>query len=336
VTEYLIWSNEHRGWWKPRKAGYTPFIEEAGRWPEGEARTIVARCTLGGRLAYAKFNEQTRETYTALSEYAVPAPEVWETTVVAQCSCVEVRRAPGEVTHNITGCPVHDPEVGETTVVVDPLPGPLPGMSGEGTGDGLIYERATLPDGTLGQAVFNADRRYRYSLGRRWATGAETLVWVMLNPSTAGAHEDDATIRKCVGYAKRWGYSAMTVVNLFALIATNPVDLIQEPWPIGVDNNRILRDAFRPTPDGPPSDVMVAWGDFGHLAYRDLAGQAVYRHPPFPEPDRSVIFRDVVVGRLLDAAGCRPFCIGTTRRGQPKHPGRTAYALERVLWERPS
>jgi hypothetical protein len=46
---------------------------------------------------------------------------------------------------------------------------------------------------------------YRYELWRRWAEGPHVL-FVMLNPSTADAVTDDATIRKCIGYAKRWGY----------------------------------------------------------------------------------------------------------------------------------
>jgi len=37
---YLIWSVEHQGWWKPRRAGYTQEIKEAGHYAWAEAVAI--------------------------------------------------------------------------------------------------------------------------------------------------------------------------------------------------------------------------------------------------------------------------------------------------------
>ncbi len=34
---YLIWSNEHRAWWRPNRLGYTEFHERAGRYTRDEA-----------------------------------------------------------------------------------------------------------------------------------------------------------------------------------------------------------------------------------------------------------------------------------------------------------
>ena len=35
--EYLIWSNEHRAWWRPKSAGYTIDPDKAGRYSRSEA-----------------------------------------------------------------------------------------------------------------------------------------------------------------------------------------------------------------------------------------------------------------------------------------------------------
>ncbi len=37
---FLIWSNEHRAWWRANSAGYTTFVRSAGRYTEQEAIDI--------------------------------------------------------------------------------------------------------------------------------------------------------------------------------------------------------------------------------------------------------------------------------------------------------
>ena len=64
-VEYLVWSNEHRMWWKPLHRGYTLFIEEAGRYPYEAA----ARICDGANIVQ---NEHVPDGYCA--EVMVPAP----------------------------------------------------------------------------------------------------------------------------------------------------------------------------------------------------------------------------------------------------------------------
>ena len=56
-----------------------------------------------------------------------------------------------------------------------------------------------------GAAVISPCGAYRYLLTRQIGAGAKVATFIMLNPSTADAERDDATIRKCVGFARRWG-----------------------------------------------------------------------------------------------------------------------------------
>jgi hypothetical protein len=39
--KYLIWSNEHRGWWKPNRHGYTTRTDKAGQFTFDEAADII-------------------------------------------------------------------------------------------------------------------------------------------------------------------------------------------------------------------------------------------------------------------------------------------------------
>ena len=139
-------------------------------------------------------------------------------------------------------------------------------------------------------ALFDPTRRYRYRLWRRWAHEGPVVVFVMLNPSTADARRDDPTIRRCAGFARAWGYAGMTVVNLFALRATDPARLRRARDPIGWDNDRHIADAA-----AGGDALVVAWGAHGALGGRDRAVLALL-------------------------AGRGAACLGMTRAGHPRHP----------------
>jgi hypothetical protein len=108
-------------------------------------------------------------------------------------------------------------------------------------------------------ASFSRDGRYRYSLRRAWSDGP-AVTWVLLNPSTADARVDDPTIRRCIGFSRRWGFGALEVVNLFALRATDPKILPRAPDPVGASNDAALRRALARS-----AVVVAAWGEHGRL-----------------------------------------------------------------------
>ena len=120
-------------------------------------------------------------------------------------------------------------------------------------------------------ATFSPDRVYRYSLWREWIGGDGYCMFVGLNPSTADETSDDPTIRRCIGYAKQWGYSALEMCNLFAYRATDPKDmLIGVTDPVGPANDTILRFSARHA-----GIVIAAWGTHGSHLGRDQAVRAM-------------------------------------------------------------
>lgn len=141
-------------------------------------------------------------------------------------------------------------------------------------------------------AVISDDGVYRYSLTRRWGDGP-SAVFIMLNPSTADATQDDPTIRRCIGFAKREGCASLTVVNLFAYRATDPRALLDAEDPQGPDNSRHITRALL------NADLRIAaWGAF-QWTHRERLRR------PYVE----------------DWAGGKPLlCLGTTSAGAPRHP----------------
>lgn len=143
------------------------------------------------------------------------------------------------------------------------------------------------------RAVFSPCRVYRYELHRRWGPG-ERVLFVLLNPSTADEDCDDPTIRRCIGYAKRWGFGALAIANAFAYRSTDPGALYDAPDPVGPENDaaieRLARDATR---------VVVGWGT-----------HAVHVSPARPADVA------LIVGQYHRTV----WCLGRNGDGSPKHP----------------
>ncbi len=74
-------------------------------------------------------------------------------------------------------------------------------------------------------ACVSADRKYRYWLLREWDKSLPVVAFIGLNPSIADETTDDPTIRKCVKYAKAWGFGSLLMLNLYAYRATDPDEL---------------------------------------------------------------------------------------------------------------
>lgn len=143
-------------------------------------------------------------------------------------------------------------------------------------------------------AVISDCGRYRYLLRRAWDHAKPRALFIMLNPSTANAEVDDATIRSCIRLSKSWGYGSFEVVNLFGLRATAPIELERADDPNGPDNDRIREAAIS------RCDVVIcAWGA---NAYHLTSGVAQH------------------VCGLIRSYRPAVYCLGKTKIGSPKHP----------------
>lgn len=150
-----------------------------------------------------------------------------------------------------------------------------------------------------GRAYFSDDRVFRYSLTREIADPdcgcldederGGTVTFVGLNPSVADETTDDPTIRRCIGFARAWGFDRLKMVNLYAYRATKPADLWLADDPVGPLNDHTLSLAF-----GGSDRIIAAWGAHAR-------------------PDRLARFTEVFGGWQLHA-------LGLTKDGAPRHP----------------
>lgn len=140
-------------------------------------------------------------------------------------------------------------------------------------------------------AYLSPCRTWRYSLTRDAAplTGEGTVTFIGLNPSTADETQDDPTIRRCIGFARSWGFARLKMLNLFAFRATDPRELVGCDDPSGPDNLCTIAKVV-----GGSDLVVCAWGAF------PLAGR---EH----------------VDLVLELVAA-PHALGMTKNGSPRHP----------------
>ena len=158
-------------------------------------------------------------------------------------------------------------------------------------------------------AEFSPCRNWRYTLHRQWDDGP-AVAFLMFNPSTADESKDDPTIRKCRGFAQRWGYGRMVIVNLFAIRGTDPKIVMRASDPIGPMNDFHIIDATMGC-----REIIAAWGCGSHMK-----GELALR-------PRQVM-------SMLGEYGRDVSCLGYSADGSPRHPLMLAYATPREKFER--
>lgn len=138
-------------------------------------------------------------------------------------------------------------------------------------------------------AIISEDKVYRYILMRVWDSSKPRCLFICLNPSTADESKDDPTVRRCIGFAKEWGFGSLAIGNVFALRATSPKELLGHRDPAGIENGAHL-SALKVACD----EYIMAWGAHS-IVTTSLSLQVTKLFP-------------------------NPKCLGVNKDGSPKHP----------------
>lgn len=138
--------------------------------------------------------------------------------------------------------------------------------------------------------------KYRYTLSRTWKEDGPLFAYFGINPSTADADIDDATVKKWIGFTERNGGRGFIVGNAFAYRSTDVKELAKCNDPVGEANLSHLANIIR------KADILVpCWGNTskvpGHL-----------RH----------IISALKIELLESEKPVKVF--GLTKAGDPKHP----------------
>ncbi len=179
----------------------------------------------------------------------------------------------------------------------------------ERLGGGPLTRPGELVTGTRESgAAFSGCGRFRYRLWRVWDNAAQAVLFVGLNPSTADATTDDPTIRRCIRFARDWGYGGLLMGNLYPDRSTNPDALLtrqRNPFHMFVNEADLAEMAES------AGLIVAAWG--AHKAVADRA--------PF----------------ILPMLACHGtvHVLGLTAAGHPRHPLYMRADTKPERWARP-
>ena len=151
-------------------------------------------------------------------------------------------------------------------------------------------------------ATFSPCRQYRYALWRTWEPDRAPCMFLMLNPSTADAIDNDPTVESCLRRSLKMGFGGLLVCNIFAYRSTDPEKLYEVEDPVGPENDRIILARARAA-----GMVICGWGTHGALHGR---GNEVLQ--------------------LLREAGVKPHALRINADGSPQHPLYVGYEIQPV------
>lgn len=138
-------------------------------------------------------------------------------------------------------------------------------------------------------ALISLDRNYRYSLWRIWDFDMPLIMFIGLNPSTAGIVNDDPTIRRLIEYTKAWGFGGFFIGNIFAYRTSDPRLLRETKKPVGSDNTKHLKVMASVC-----DKIIFMWGNGGTYKNKHL--------------------------KVIKKFQGRGYCFKITNAGNPYHP----------------
>lgn len=122
-------------------------------------------------------------------------------------------------------------------------------------------------------ADFSECGNYRYRLWRVWNTSLQTVMCIGLNPSTANAEKNDATISILKRMLTTLRYGGFYMMNCFPYITSDPKLLKHNPMSDEWNNNMLTVTASK------CSEIIFAWGGFKVIKERGRDKELIEMFP---------------------------------------------------------
>ena len=106
-------------------------------------------------------------------------------------------------------------------------------------------------------------KEYRWSLSYKISYSKKEIIFIGLNPSLSDSLLVDNTTKKIIKICRNYNYGEVKILNLFALISTNPKKLFAHKKPIGRLNNLFLYKNLEYWSKNKNCHLWLGWGNNG-------------------------------------------------------------------------
>ena len=117
--------------------------------------------------------------------------------------------------------------------------------------------------------LISANKIYRWSLSYKISKSKKEIIFIGLNPSLSDTVFLDNTTKKIIKISKNNNYGKVKLINLFALISSNPARLFNHKNPVGYLNNNHIFKNLKHWSENKNCDLWLGWGNKGKFLNRN-------------------------------------------------------------------
>ena len=117
--------------------------------------------------------------------------------------------------------------------------------------------------------IISKNKKYRWSLSYKISNSKKEIIFIGLNPSLSDSVYIDNTTKKIIKICRNYNYGKLKLLNLFALISSNPKKLFTHTKPIGYLNNQFIYKNLKVWSENKNLHLWMGWGNIGTFLGRN-------------------------------------------------------------------
>jgi len=117
--------------------------------------------------------------------------------------------------------------------------------------------------------LISENKEYRWRLSYKNSKSTKEIIFIGLNPSISDTVFLDNTTKKIIKISKNNNYGKVKLINLFALISSNPEQLFNHKTPVGYLNNNHIYKNLKHWSESENCDLLLGWCNKGKFLNRN-------------------------------------------------------------------